>query len=103
MDFYRKILTTKNEAILSDSIIYKHIIGDPRRTIKIRTQYNSYFRQFLAYKDTRDGIRYFMISFHKNFDPFLLKYWTGVDDGKDNYFFVKFDIDNGRVIKYQVN
>lgn len=103
LDSYNKTLTTKSEAISSDSIIHKHIIGDARTTMKIRAHYNSYFRQFLAYKDSRDGIRYFIISFHKNFNPFLLKYWTGVDDGKDDYFFVKFDIDNGKVIKYQIN
>ncbi|MBK7309628.1 MAG: hypothetical protein IPI93_02270 [Sphingobacteriaceae bacterium] len=84
-----------------DSLISNYVINHEKSTYKIKVYYNEYFRQYLVYKDS--GTIYINIAFHKHFQKYLLEYWTEMDDGHDDYFNIKYDFSNKKIIKYKTN
>ncbi len=101
LNHFEKVIIDKERVIGLDSLISNYVINHEKSTYKIKVYYNEYFRQYLVYKDS--GTIYINIAFHKHFQKYLLEYWTEMDDGHDDYFNIKYDFSNKKIIKYKTN
>lgn len=100
---FKKIIISKADAFSVDSIVKSYVMSNSKTSPQILQFYEDYFRQFLAYKDELVYTRYVKIAFSRPFVPYQYLYWSLVDDGGDNFFYIKFNLDSRKVVEYDIN
>ncbi len=93
----------KDLALKVDSLLKEYVLVHPSSTEKIKREFDNYFRQFFAYKVKGSNRIYIKVSYSKGKLDYQYKYWSTVDDGGDDFFYIKYDLIEEAVVVFIIN